>query len=74
MNGREEDEDEEEEDDDNAMECSGGKRVCYNNRKQNRARLLEDIEAGEDARLEDFAKELAEKLKESNEALIRKFR
>lgn len=72
VNGREEDEDDEE-DGDNAMECSGGKRVCYNNRKPNRARLLEDLVAGEGASLEEFAKEVTEKLKESNEALIRKF-
>lgn len=47
-----------------------GKRVCYNNSKQNKARLLDDLEAAEDASLEDVAKEIARNLKESNEALI----
>lgn len=68
--------DAEEDDDDNSMDmdCSGGKRVCYNNRKHNRARILEDLVVVDaEASSEEVAKELAQKLKESNEALIREW-
>lgn len=53
------------------MDCSSGKRVCYNNNsKQNRARVLADLEAPEEATLEEVAKEIAANLKEANEGLI----
>lgn len=52
------------------MDHGGGKRVCYNNSRQNRARLLDDLAAPEDAALEEVAKEIAINLKESNVQLI----
>lgn len=71
-NDQDADDDDEEQDGNSMdMDCGGGgKRVCYNNSRVNRARVLDDLETPEDAPLEEVAKEIARNLKESNEGLI----
>lgn len=71
--GRQRDEDQEDQEDGDSMDMdygNAGKRVCHNNSRQNRARLLDDLDLPEEATLEEFGKQLAKNLKESNEALI----
>lgn len=64
--------DDRDEDDSMDMEGAGGKRVCYSKNWKSKRRVLEDLEASEEATLEEVAKELAQKLHETNESLIRK--
>lgn len=68
--GSEEVDEEEQNGDSMDMDYGGGKRVCHNNSRQNRARLLDDLAAPDDAALEEVAKEIAMNLKEANVQLI----